>query len=127
MNAKNRLIEKLLKAAKKHKILTYPVLALVAVISIFGYFFDWSTGAGKRVVAIIMVLVMLVSQSYFLTSSATEVTDTEESVRTQQELQEQNTEKKKDTADNSAVEPEEKTTELSTEQKNGEDIVSSEL
>lgn len=126
MNAKNRLIEKLLKAAKKHKILTYPVLALVAVISIFGYFFDWSTGAGKRVVAIIMVLVMLVSQSYFLTSSATEVTDTEESVRTQQELQEQNTEKKKDTADNSAVEPEEKTTELSTEQKNGEDIVSSE-
>lgn len=126
MNAKNRLIEKLLKAAKKHKILTYPVLALVAVISIFGYFFDWSTGAGKRVVAIIMVLVMLVSQSYFLTSSATEVTDTEESVRTQQELQEQNTEEKKETADNSADETEEKTTELSTEQKNGENTVSSE-
>ena len=47
MNAKNRLIEKLLKVAKKHKILTYPVLALVALISIFSYFFDWSTGAGR--------------------------------------------------------------------------------
>ena len=39
MNVKNRLIEKLLEAAKKHKILTYPVLALVAVISVFSYFF----------------------------------------------------------------------------------------
>ena len=55
MNTKNRLIEKLLKVAKKHKILTYPVLALVAVISVFSYFFNWSTGAGKRVVAIVMV------------------------------------------------------------------------
>lgn len=90
MNTKNRLIEKLLKVAKHHKILTYPMLALVAVISIFGYFFNWSTGAGKRVVAIIMVMVMLVSQSYFLTSSATALVDTEETIQTQRELQEQN-------------------------------------
>ncbi len=90
MNAKNRLIEKLLKVAKKHKILTYPVLALVAVISVFHYFFSWSTGAGKRVVAVVMVLVMLVSQSYFLTSSATALVDTEETVQEQKELQEQN-------------------------------------
>ncbi len=89
MNTKNRLIEKLLKVAKKHKILTYPVLALVAVISVFNYFFSWSTGAGKRVVAVVMVLVMLVSQSYFLTSSATALVDTEETVQEQQELQEQ--------------------------------------
>lgn len=123
MNAKNRLIEKLLKAARRHKILTYPVLALVAVISILGYFFDWSTGAGKRVVAIIMVLVMLVSQSYFLTSSATEVLDTEEDVRTQQELQEQNTEKKQE---NNTNDPEEKTTELSTNQDSGANDVLSE-
>lgn len=75
MNTKNRLIEKLLRVAKRHKILTYPVLALVALISIFSYFFNWSTGAGKRVVAIIMVMVMLVSQSYFLTSSASGETD----------------------------------------------------
>ncbi len=89
MNAKNRLIEKLLKVAKKHKILTYPVLALVAVISVFNYFFSWSTGAGKRVVAVVMVLVMLVSQSYFLTSSATALVDTEETLQVQKELQEQ--------------------------------------
>lgn len=75
MDAKNRLTNRLLKIAKKHRILTYPVLALVALISVFSYFFNWSTGAGKRVVAIVMVMVMLVSQSCFLTSSATEVTD----------------------------------------------------
>lgn len=88
MDSKNRLIKKLLKVAKKHKVLTYPVLALVAVISVISYFFSWSTGAGKRVVAVIMVMVMLISQSYFLTSSATELVDTEESELVQQELQE---------------------------------------
>ncbi len=82
MDTKNRMTNYLLKAAKKHRILTYPVLALVALISVISYFFDWSKGAGKRVVAVIMVLVMLVSQSYFLTSSATEVSDD----TTQQEL-----------------------------------------
>lgn len=92
MNAKNRLIGKLLEAAKKHKILTYPVLALVALISVFSYFFSWSTGAGKRIVAVVMVLVMLVSQSYFLTSSATALVDTEETVQEQQELQAQSEE-----------------------------------
>jgi len=99
MNAKNRLIEKLLKVAKKHKILTYPVLALVAVISVFNYFFSWSTGAGKRIVAVVMVLVMLVSQSYFLTSSATALVDTEETVKEQQELQEQQAESLVDDSD----------------------------
>lgn len=99
MNAKDRLIEKLLGTAKKHKILTYPVLALVAVISVFHYFFSWSTGAGKRVVAVVMVLVMLVSQSYFLTSSATALVDTEETVQEQQELQEQSEESLVDASD----------------------------
>lgn len=88
MNAKNRLIEKLLKVAKAHKILTYPVLALVAIISVISYFFSWSTGAGKRIVAIIMVMVMLVSQSYFLTSSATALVDDENAALVQKELQE---------------------------------------
>lgn len=125
MNAKNRLIEKLLKVAKKHKILTYPVLAVVAVISIFSYFFDWSTGAGKRVVAIIMVLVMLVSQSYFLTSSATELLDTEEDVKTQQELQEQSMEKETPLTNDNTDEPVEKTTEQAADQKNAQNTVSS--
>lgn len=92
MNTKNRLISHLLRIAKKHKVLTYPVLALVAIISVFSYFFSWTTGAGKRIVAIIMVMVMLVSQSYFLTSSATALVDDESAVSTQSELQKQNQE-----------------------------------
>lgn len=87
MNKKNTLIEKLLKVAKKHKILTYPVLALVAIISFANYFFSWSHGAGKRIVAVIMVMIMLVSQSYFLTSSATELVDDENAARVQKQLQ----------------------------------------
>jgi len=103
MNAKNRLIEKLLQGAKNHKILTYPVLALVAIISFFGNLFNWRNGAGKRVVAIIMVMVMFVSQSYFLTSSATALVDTEEEALIQKELQE------------ASVEHDEKTEETSEE------------
>ena len=90
MNTKNRLINRLLRIAKKHKVLTYPVLALVAIISAFSYFFNWTTGAGKRIVAVVMVMVMLVSQSYFLTSSATALVDDEKAVSTQSELQKQN-------------------------------------
>ncbi len=119
MNAKNRLIEKLLKVAKKHKILTYPVLALVALISIFSYFFDWSTGAGKRVVAVVMVMVMLVSQSYFLTSSATEIVDTEKTVKTQMELQGNDTEEQNQDndslIDNSEASEQDRTEDASTQ------------
>lgn len=89
MNMKNRLIQALLKVAKKHKVMTYPVLALVAIISFFGYFFSWSHGTGKRVVAIVMIMVMLVSQSYFLTSSATTSQDGPEALITQEKLQRQ--------------------------------------
>lgn len=89
MSAKNKVVDRLLKIAKKHKFLTYPVLALVAIISVFNYFFSWSKGAGKRVVAVILVMVMMVSQSYFLTSSATALVDTEEAVETQLELQQE--------------------------------------
>lgn len=87
MNAKNRLIERLLTVAKKHKVLTYPVLALMAIISFISYFFSWSRGAGKRIIAIIMVMVMLVSQSYFLTTSAENVPDNEKSMEMQDGLQ----------------------------------------
>lgn len=112
MKSNNTLIEKLLKTAKKHKILTYPVLALVAIISVINYFFSWSHGAGKRIVAVIMVMIMLVSQSYFLTSSATSLVDDENAARVQRQLQgnalvqseEGNTE------ENSVEDPEEQTT-----------------
>ncbi|MDE6434874.1 MAG: hypothetical protein K2L07_11685 [Lachnospiraceae bacterium] len=109
MNAKNRLIERLLQSAKKHKILTYPVLAVVAIISFFGNLFNWRNGAGKRVVAIIMVMVMFVSQSYFLTSSATALVDTEEEALIQKEIQDASVEKEDEITTEAPKEEPEKT------------------
>ena len=114
MSMKNRIINRLLKIAKKHKVLTYPVLALVAIISAFSYFFNWTTGAGKRVVALVMVMVMLVSQSYFLTSSATTLVDDEAAMTTQNELQKQD----KESADLVTTEADKVTNEKSTQAEN---------
>lgn len=76
MNLKDIVIEKLLDFGKKHKLFVYPTLALVAIISAISYVFYWSKGNGKKVVAIILALVLFISQSYFLTSSAsTELID----------------------------------------------------
>jgi hypothetical protein len=126
MNLKERIIEKLLGVAKKHKLLTYPALALVAIISVIGYFFSWSTGAGKRVVALIMVMVMLVSQSYFLTSSATELIDTEETLVFQQQLQaddkESAQEAKEDKSSDEQAEPAQETTDITESSDNADTI-----
>lgn len=89
MNAKNKMIEKLLRIAKKNKILTYPVLALVAIISFFCNLFNTKNGAGKRAIAVVMALVLFVSQSYFMTSSASSLIDNEEDELIQQELQQE--------------------------------------
>lgn len=113
MNTKNRLIQKLLGVAKKHKVLTYPVIALVAIISAVSNLFSWGTGAGKRVVAVVMVMVMLVSQSYFLTSSATEAIDDEQTALVQQELQQEEMNKKLESEDKK--ESTDATTEATTE------------
>ncbi len=72
MNSKNKLIQKLVQVGKKHKILTYPILALVAIISAISNLYAWSRGSGKRVVAMILVVALILSQSYFMTSSANE-------------------------------------------------------
>lgn len=123
MNAKNRMIQKLLKIAKKHKVLTYPVLALVAVISVFSYFFSWTTGAGKRVVALVMVMVMLVSQSYFLTSSATELVDDAAAMNTQSELQKQDEEQSALIEKEETKGSQEKTTQADTGEFNSDDLL----
>lgn len=117
MNAKNKVIEKLLIVAKKHKVLTYPALALVAVISFFSYFFSWSHGAGKRIIAVIMVMVMLVSQSYFLTTSATTSEDTEKEIEEQLTLQKEHTDEISSEAENLLV-TEETSTETATQESN---------
>ena len=70
MKLKDKLIRKLLDAGKKHRILVYPTLALVAVITAISHAVYWSRGNGKKLVASVMIMVMLITQSLFLTSSA---------------------------------------------------------
>lgn len=70
MNLKDKLIKKLLEVGKKHRILVYPTLALVAIISAVSHAVYWGKGNGKKLVASAMVMVMLITQSLFLTSSA---------------------------------------------------------
>ena len=72
MKEKNQIIEKLLQLGKKHKILVYPTLALVAIVSAFSYLYYWSKGSGKKFIATMLALVLFVSQSLFLTASASE-------------------------------------------------------
>lgn len=70
MNLKDKLIRKLLDTGKRHRILVYPTLALVAIITAVSHAVYWGRGNGKKLVASVMVMVMLITQSLFLTSSA---------------------------------------------------------
>lgn len=70
MNLKDRLIRKLLDFGKKHRLMVYPTLAIVAVISAISHVVCWGKGNGKRVVASVTVVALLITQSLFLTSSA---------------------------------------------------------
>lgn len=70
MNLKDRLIRKLLDFGKKHRLMVYPTLALVSVISAISHVVCWGRGNGKRVVASVTVVALLITQSLFLTSSA---------------------------------------------------------
>ncbi len=67
---KDRLIRNLLDIGKKHRILVYPTLAIVAVITAFSHMIYWGRGNGKKVVASVMIMTLLITQSVFLTSSA---------------------------------------------------------
>lgn len=70
MKLKDKLIRKLLDTGKKHRILVYPTLALVAVITAVSHAVYWGRGNGKKLLASVMIMVMLITQSLFLTSSA---------------------------------------------------------
>ncbi|MGN0436215.1 MAG: hypothetical protein ACI4D8_06290, partial [Wujia sp.] len=70
MSLKDKMIRRLLNIGKKHRILVYPTLALVAVISAVSNALYWGKGNHKKLVASLMVMVMLITQSLFLTSSA---------------------------------------------------------
>lgn len=70
MNFKDRLIRKLLEFGKKHRLMVYPTLALVALISAVSHMIYWGKGNGRRLAASVMVVALLITQSLFLTSSA---------------------------------------------------------
>lgn len=70
MNLKDKLVSKLLEIGKKHRILVYPMLALVAVITAVSHAICWGRGNGKKMVASVLVVALLITQSIFLTSSA---------------------------------------------------------
>ena len=70
MNLKDRMVKKLLSFGKKHRILVYPTLVLIAIISAVSNAVYWGRGNGKKLVASVMVMAMLITQSVFLTSSA---------------------------------------------------------
>ncbi|MDD6328702.1 MAG: YDG domain-containing protein [Lachnospiraceae bacterium] len=78
MRLKDKIIKKLLNVGKKHRILVYPTLALVAVVSAISQMICWGKGNGKRVVASIMIMAMLVTQSLFLSSDAASMDDGED-------------------------------------------------
>ncbi len=75
MNLKDKLTKKLLEIGKKHRLLVYPTLALVAIITAISHAIYWGRGNGKRFVASTMIVAMLITQSLFLTSSANVTTD----------------------------------------------------
>lgn len=79
MNFKDKLVSKLLDIGKKHRILVYPMLALVAVVTAVSHAICWGRGNGKKMVASIMVVALLITQSLFLTSSAVNDGDAPES------------------------------------------------
>lgn len=70
MNLKDRLIQRLLEFGKKHRLMVYPTLALVAIISAVSHTIYWGKGNGKKLVASVMIVALLITQSLFLTSSA---------------------------------------------------------
>lgn len=70
MNLRDKLIRKLLDTGKRHRILVYPTLALVAIITAISHAVYWGRGNGKKLVASVMVMALLITQSIFLTSSA---------------------------------------------------------
>lgn len=70
MNLKDKLVSKFLDIGKKHRILVYPMLALVAIVTAISHAICWGRGNGKKMVASILVVALLITQSLFLTSSA---------------------------------------------------------
>ena len=70
MNLKDKIVKKLLNFGKKNRILVYPTLVLVAIVTAFSQAVRWGRSSGKKLVASMMIVALLISQSIFIKSSA---------------------------------------------------------
>lgn len=84
MNFKDKLIKRLVDVGKKHRILVYPMLVLVAIISAISHAIYWGKGNGRKLVASVVIVALLITQSLFLTSSA-DTSENDPVVGTEQE------------------------------------------
>lgn len=79
MKAKEYIIQKLVNIGKKHRWMKYPMLALVSLISLFFLIIEKCMERPKRAVIALVCFVLIVSQSWYLISIAS---DPNESVAT---------------------------------------------
>ena len=70
MNLKDKIVKKLLNFGKKNRILVYPTLVMVAIVTAFSQAVRWGRSSGKKLVASMMIVALLISQSIFIKSSA---------------------------------------------------------
>ncbi|MBQ9934859.1 MAG: hypothetical protein IJO70_03340 [Lachnospiraceae bacterium] len=114
MNFKDKLTRKLLDVGKKHRLLVYPTLALVAIITAISHAVYWGRGNGKRFVASTMIVAMLITQSLFLTSSANVTTEDGQTGETTELMVELPSEEDIDTTEEVQIITDEVTTESTT-------------
>lgn len=75
MKAKEYIIQKLVQTGKKHRWLKYPMLALVSLISFFFLLIEKCMERPKRAAIVMVCLVLIISQSWYLISRAADGSD----------------------------------------------------
>ncbi len=72
MKAKEYIIQKLVEAGKRHRWMKYPMLALVSLISFFFLVLEKCMERPKRAVIVLVCMVLIISQGWYLISLAEE-------------------------------------------------------
>ncbi len=72
MKAKEYIIQKLVNLGKKHRWMKYPMLAVVSLISLFFLLLEKCMERPKRAVIALVCLVLIISQSWYLISVASD-------------------------------------------------------
>lgn len=72
MKAKEYIIQKLVESGKRHRWMKYPMLALVSLISFFFLVLEKCMERPKRAVIVLVCMVLIISQGWYLISLAEE-------------------------------------------------------